>query len=436
MIKHIIILSPPFYSHFMPLLELGIGLRKLEIKVTLACSQEFREIIEDKGLMFREININRNRNTGIAAATKQESSEKIRLEEFFKATRKGPAATLITQLNHRRADTFSDPEELLEAIRNTNDLLAPDYWIVDLLSYGATLCLHTLGLDYITFCPPHPASIPEKGQPYNIPPFWPKGLEPSVDELRSLREVSDSTREVFTKAFNNFISSHEPSAPLVEDAFSLVSDKAVMYLYPDFFGRENLKEQPRRIYLGSSFKEEFPDSKWQEILDTRRKKYLISFGTFLSERVDVIGVIIDGILAYDPDGLVIVAAGRHGLELSGYDPRQVLIRDFVPQKAIISQVDLVIHHGGCNTFTESLYYARPMIILPFSSDQFNIAYDAETLGLGVVLDPNSLDRTVVEAALDQAFNGLNQASLKHWSQELQSRGATYGARILKTILDE
>lgn len=407
MIKHIIILSPPFYSHFMPLLEFSLGLKAYGMKVTMACSQDFRAIIEENGLGFREININRNRNTKIAAATEQEASERKRLEEFFSATKKGPIPTLITQLNHRRADTFADPEDLLEAIRDTNEILKPDFWLVDLLSYGATLCLHCLGLPYFTFCPPHPASIPAAGLPYNIPQHWPIGLEPEPTQLESLIDVSKSTRESFTASFNNFIGKHAPTAPLVEDAFSLVSNFGIIYLYPDLENKEDLTGRPRRIYLGSCFKEEVPDKEWSEILNTKSKKILVSFGTFLSERIDVIKKVIDGILSYDSSALVIVAAGRHSEELEGYSNEQVIVRDFVPQKAIISKMDLVIHHGGCNTFTESLYYGRPMVILPFSSDQFNIAYDAESLGLGVVLNPNSLDDKKISVALDDAFNHLD-----------------------------
>lgn len=435
MIKHIIILSPPFYSHFMPLLEFSVGLKAQGLKVTMACSQDFKGIIEDNGLLFREININRNRNTGIAAATKQESAEKIRLEEFFGATRKGPIPTLITQLNHRRADTFADPEELLEAIRLTNETLKPDYWLVDLLSYGATLCLHCLGLPFITFCPPHPASIPAAGLPYNIPQHWPLGFEPELDQLESLKEVSQLTRETFTTSFNNFISKYAPTAPLVEDAFSFVSSKAIVYLYPDFEGKEDLEGQPKRIYLGSCFKEEVPDKEWLDLLNCNRKKVLVSFGTFLSERIDVLKQIIDGILSFDSEALIIVAVGRHSLELGGYSNDQVIVRDFVPQKAIINQMDLVVQHGGCNTFTESLYYGKPMIILPFSSDQFNIAYDGERLGLGVVLNPNSLDKEKIVVALEHAFNNLDQVTINYWSKVLQSRGANYGAKILKSILN-
>ncbi|KAF0092582.1 MAG: UDP-glucuronosyl/UDP-glucosyltransferase [Fusobacteria bacterium] len=435
MIKHIIILSPPFYSHFMPLLEFSIGLKAQGLKVTMACSQDFKTIIEENGLLFREININRNRNTGIAEATNQESAEKIRLEEFFTATRKGPFSTLITQLNHRRADTFADPEELLEAIQITNELIKPDCWIVDLLSYGATLSLHCLGLPYITFCPPHPASIPTIGLPYNIPQHWPLGLEPAPDQLETLKEVSNLTREAFTSAFNSFINKVGSSAPLVEDAFSLVSNSVVIYLYPDLEGREDLIGTPKRVYLGSCFKEEVPDKEWKDILNCGRRKILVSFGTFLSERIDVLKQLIDGLLSYDSDALVIVAAGRHSLELSDYRDDQVIVRDFVPQKAIISQMDLVVHHGGCNSFTESLYYSKPMVILPFSSDQFNIAYDAEIFGLGVVIDPNNLDQEKISIALDRAFNHLDLEAIKYWSDVLKSRGANYGVAILKSILD-
>jgi hypothetical protein len=435
MTKHIIILSPPFYSHFMPLLEFSIGLKAYGMKVTMACSQDFRTIIEENGLDFREININRNRNTKIAAATEQESSERKRLEEFFDATRKGPIPTLITQLNHRRADTFADPEDLLEAIRAANELLKPDYWLVDLLSYGATLCLHCLGLPYFTFCPPHPASIPAAGLPYNIPQHWPEGLEPFPDQLASLIEVSKSTREAFTNSFNNFIGKYAPEAPLVEDAFGLVSSLGIIYLYPDLDSKEDLTGRPRRIYLGSCFKEEVPDQEWFDLLNSNRRKILVSFGTFLSERIDVIRQVVDGILAFDSEALVFVAAGRHSLELSDYRADQVIVRDFLPQKAIIAQMDIVVHHGGCNTFTESLFYGKPMVILPFSSDQFNIAYDAEHLGLGVVLNPNSLDDEKIIVALDDAFNHLDQSAIHHWSEVLKSRGADYGARILKAIID-
>lgn len=436
MIKHIIILSPPFYSHFMPLLEFSVGLKAQGLRVTIACSQEFRVIIEEHGLMFREININRNRNTGIAEATDQESAERLRLEEFFNATRKGPIPTLITQLNHRRADTFADPEDLLKAIRVTNEILKPDYWLVDLLSYGATLCLHCLGLPFITFCPPHPASIPASGLPYNIPQHWPLGLEPEPEQLESLKEVSKITREAFTTSFNNFISKYAPSAPFVEDAFSLVSSRAIIYLYPDLEGKEDLLGKPKRIYLGSCFKEEFPDKEWFDILNCNRKKVLVSFGTFLSERIDVLKQIVEGILAFDSDALVIVAAGRHSLELTGYRDDQVIVRDFVPQKAIIGQMDLVVQHGGCNTFTESLYYGKSMVILPFSSDQFNIAYDADRLGLGIVLDPNGLNEEIIDHALDRAFNHLDQVAINYWSEVLKSRGASYGAEIIKSMLDK
>ncbi|RWS05381.1 glycosyl transferase-like protein, partial [Dinothrombium tinctorium] len=42
---------------------------------------------------------------------------------------------------------------------------------------------------------------------------------------------------------------------------------------------------------------------------------------------------------------------------------------FLPQLQILPLVDLVITHGGNNTFIESLYFGKPMIIFPLLADQ-------------------------------------------------------------------
>ncbi len=115
--EHIFFLSPPFYSHFMPLTALAKSFKKLGIKVTMGCSSEFKEAVLSAQLEFYEINISTNKNTGTASDTEQPKSEKIRLNEFFEATKVGAIETLITQSNHRKDDMLSDPKGLMEAIK-------------------------------------------------------------------------------------------------------------------------------------------------------------------------------------------------------------------------------------------------------------------------------------------------------------------------------
>jgi UDP:flavonoid glycosyltransferase YjiC (YdhE family) len=433
--KHIFVLSPPFYSHFMPLLSLAKSFKSQGCTVTFGCSGEFKEAVVSAQLEFYDIDISANKNTGMASDTVQPESEKLRLLEFFEATKVGAVETLMTQSRHRKEDMLHNPLALMKKIQILAEAVDVDLWVVDILSYGATLSLYCLELPFITFCPPHPYTIPQKGQNYGVPMKWPSCIDVSEESLLDLREVSLRTQEEFTRIFNDFIETNRPGAKKIDNAFRLVSKEAILYNYLDFKSEEELSEKPLKLYIGHAFDEESISDFWLEkVADDissvkRQRKILITLGTFLSSRVDVLEKLLVACISYDPKAQIIAAVGAHTEELKQYASSFVSIYDFIPQKALIPYMDLVIHHGGCNTFTETLYYGKPMIILPFSSDQFNIASDAEHQHLAVTLDPNRLTKGMVMDALQKAF-ALGGESLHHWSEVSKARGADYAVKML------
>ena len=426
--KHVFFISPPFYSHFNPLLVFAKSFKKHGVEVTFGCSLEFKDSILNEALNFYEIDISKNKNIGNTENTVQPDTEKMRLEEFFESTRKGAVETLITQSKHRKADMLYNPDELVDKIRAINDLLNIDLFVVDVLSYSVTLSLYFLGLPFVTFCPPHPGTIPAKGKLYGLPINWPSIIKISDDDLSRLKQVLHETQREFTDIFNKMISKNEVIKK-TDNAFRLVSEIAIVYNYFDFNSIENQDDKPVKIFMGNCFKKEVLDEKWLEIIDSKEKKIIITLGTFLSNRKDVLEKLLVDLRDIYPQALLIVSAGSNAKNLKKYSSNHTIIEEFIPQIALLPYVDTIIFHGGCNTFTEALYYNKKMIILPFSSDQFNIAYDAEKNKLGSVLDPNNFNKD----DLLKAFNIIDTISgdkSEYWSKLSKKRGADYAVKKL------
>jgi UDP:flavonoid glycosyltransferase YjiC (YdhE family) len=114
---------------------------------------------------------------------------------------------------------------------------------------------------------------------------------------------------------------------------------------------------------------------------------------------------------------VALAVGSADRDLLGGLPENWLVREFLPQVALLERAALAVTHGGNNSVTESLLFGVPMLVLPFSTDQFTGAAAIESGNLGLVLDPNA-------ATADQlrlAAQALLRGETARWAADL---GAT------------
>ncbi len=437
--KTILIISPPFYSHLNPLLTISKTLQcSGRVRVVVATSSVFENHVRSAGCVFTPLEVSSNANTGIAEKTSQADKETQRLEEFFNATYRGAVPTLLTQAKHRRLDMLPDPQPIYQQLQHIHRTWQPSLYLIDQLNYAVTLALYALGYPFFTFCPGHPTYIPQDDQFFGVPYAFPTPIQLSSEELQPLRDLALKIEQEFTAVFNSFLERQAPQVLPVENAFRLTSSQAILFNYPDFGHLHRHRDKPSKWFSGHCFSPYPPlDEEWLGILRCNRDcfpKILISFGTFLSFRSDVIRKIISTLINSFPNGLFISAVGGRLSDYSEITDRRVILKDFIPQTALLPQMDLVIHHGGNNTFTETLFHAKPMAIFPFSSDQFSIAYDAERFGIAEILNPNDFQSNELAGKIDSLLEGKQTSPLEKWSKISQAHGAPFLADSILSLL--
>jgi UDP:flavonoid glycosyltransferase YjiC (YdhE family) len=88
----------------------------------------------------------------------------------------------------------------------------------------------------------------------------------------------------------------------------------------------------------------------------------------------------------------------------GAVPDGALVARHLPQVALLAHSDVLVCHGGNGSVTEAAAAGVPMVVLPFSTDQFAGAASVEQAGLGVALAPNSLTAEAMVAAVEHVLS--------------------------------
>jgi MGT family glycosyltransferase len=116
-------------------------------------------------------------------------------------------------------------------------------------------------------------------------------------------------------------------------------------------------------------------------------------------------------------------------------PPNVHLESWYPQPAVIPHADLVIHHGGNNSFNESLYFGKPAIIMPFCWDGLDNAARIHDTGYGEQLPryawtEEQMSSTIARLLADEAMHDR----LAQLSAHMQAaRGTEKAADILAAI---
>jgi UDP:flavonoid glycosyltransferase YjiC (YdhE family) len=400
----LLVISPDYASHLLPLAGLATAWRDAGDDVVVATGPATAPIVERFGYRREDLPLGRGANAGVIRTAEQEAAEAASLEAFFAATREGMVPTLAYQARERLTDLMWQPVDRARATLAVIERVRPDAIIVDHLAFGARLALHTAGIAYGDVVLGHPSALPVAGEVYGYPPAWPAAFTPDPRDLAALRSLCDDVSARFAAQWNAAAYDLDAAAAPVADAFALHGD-TVLFNYPGTLADGDGRALPPHRFLGWTPRDE--DAELAAWAADGVPYVYVSFGSFLSVRGDVLARVAE---ALRRAGLrAAVATGTTPVDELGPIPGEWLVAPYLPQVALLAGASAAVTHGGNNSVTEAFGQQVPLVVLPFSTDQFAGAAAIERVGVGRALDPNRATPDELAAALlavvDPAFEG-------------------------------
>ena len=410
----LLVICPDYASHLLPLLTLATSWRDAGERVVVATGPATAAIVEQFGFERVNLQLGKGSNPGVIRAEEQPRGEDDALRGFFDATRRGMVPTLAYQAEARLSDFMWEPVRIGREVQAVVASVAPDSIIVDHLAFSARLALMAGGISHADVVVGHPSALPVAGEVYGYPPAWPAAFSPSAEELAELRDLCDRVSDSFTREWNAALAELAPAAAPSRSAFEEHGD-VLLYNYP----AELAARPDDGVYLGSAVRGEPADAEVEEWLAASDEPFVyVSFGSFLSVRSDVLQRVAAALASR---GLrAAIALGSASRTDLGELPAGWLVREFLPQVRLLGSAAAAVTHGGNNSVTEAMTFGVPLLVLPFSTDQFAGAAALESAGFGVALAPNEATVAHLAEGLD-AVLALPRAALDSLSAELRQR---------------
>jgi MGT family glycosyltransferase len=270
----------------------------------------------------------------------------------------------------------------------------------------------------------------------NIAPYLSGCREDDAAGQERFRRRYQEVLKPIHDEFNNFlIQCGEAPYPLAN--FVEESPYMNLLLYPESakFNRSKPLDPNRFQYLEGCVREDSPFEVPAFEVNSESPLIYVSFGTLGSSDIQLMQRLIDvlGKLPYR----VLLNVGDY-IEQYKNVPKNIYIAAWYPQPSVIPHVDMVIHHGGNNSFTECLYFGKPALIMPYVWDGHDNATRVQETNHGLSLHRYNWTDEQMESSLQRLLDDLTiRDTLKKSSEHMQRQdGPAKAARILTQILEQ
>jgi len=265
-----------------------------------------------------------------------------------------------------------------------------------------------------------------------IPPHLSGCGEKDLEGFKKFNDKFLETVKPIHEKFNKFISECGEQ-PYSLGEFFEASPYLNLLLYPEpvKFKRQNALDPNKFQYLHGCVRNEKEYIVPTFNKNNEGKLIYLSFGSLGSGDTDLLKRLIE--VLGKTEHRILVNVGDYKEEYTSI-PDNTHIDSWYPQPSVIPQCDLVIHHGGNNSFTECLYFGVPAIIMPYVWDGHDNATRVHETKHGLKMHRSDWDD-------NQLLDNINfllhdeqiQKNLANTSKFMQSDNGS--SKAAKLILD-
>ncbi|XP_053214504.1 macrolide glycosyltransferase-like [Panonychus citri] len=349
-----------------------------------------------------------------------ESKEsKVNGDEKAKSTDEAPNAKLIGIINDglkqlrlspmdsvrnpdpgavdRFIDWYSKQFAFDEALKQVMNQIKPDMIVLDFMMRLPCLEESTIPWAQLWSC--NPIMLYHGHCPPATTGFATDSPRELWDEFKKLQDANN--KPIIDHINSWFISKgskpYGPDEPIPIGASPYMN----IYTYPGFLDYNDIAPRPAKWFrMDASIRE--PDDSTpfvipEKLINKQGKLIYFSLGSMGSVDLELMRRVIS-VLAKSPHRFIISKGPYHDqIDL----PDNCWGEKYVNQIAILPHCDLVITHGGNNTLTESLYFGKPIIVMPLFFDQLDNAQRIKEKGVGLRIDTYHFEESELLEAIEK-----------------------------------
>ncbi|ASZ14448.1 glycosyltransferase [Chitinophaga pendula] len=414
--------SVPFWAHINPTIAIAQQLKAFGHDVAYTCHPEMKDAFDKASIPYLDnfswgdalVYVNKNMYANPKTWVK-DCKREMKLDKMYK------------MFVHRL-------DEATEQYRKVLLEWKPDVCVFDMLFFPGVIAAESLNIPYVTSCP---AAMPVLSKD-TLPPGH--GF-PSYQKRPNLRMY------LILKLINHYVKKVVACINHTRATYGLSPQTTYMdtpspYLYlcytTESFEHKRSDLLPQLYYIGPSISKELVgannDFPWEWLEGDTPVVYFTMGTVFLSKKV-----IKQAIEASKGAPWKMVITITHHLSIDDFAdvPENVLVKNFVPQVALLEKVDLVVSVGGMGTVGQTLHAGIPMLVIPRASDQFDVAQMAVETKSGLRLNPGQVSTNSLRKAIRELLSNpvYKQNALRLADDFRKCDAPLTAARMIEKLAD-